>query len=76
MYDFLIPVTCKSQYFVTADGLKIFHLSVPFICSLSSSNEFHGLFMCAGKKYLINILVSLKLLPELEIMGFGYLAVA
>lgn len=32
--------------------------------------------MHAGKKYLINILVSLNLLPELEIMGFGYLAVA
>lgn len=56
-------------------ALRFFSLSVPFIYSLSSSNEFHGLFMLAGKKYLINILVSLNLLPELEIMDFGYLAV-
>jgi len=43
--------------------------------SLSSSSELHSLFMLAGKKHLINILVGLNLLPELEIMYFGYLAV-
>lgn len=42
---------------------------------LSSSNELHGLFMLAGKKHLINILVGLNLSPELEIMYFGHLAV-
>lgn len=54
-------------------ALKFFNLSVLSVYLLSFSNEFHSLF--AGKKYLVNILVCSNLLPELEIMYLGYLAV-
>lgn len=56
-------------------ALRFFNLSMLLAYLLSPSNEFHGLFMLAGKKHLINILVGLNLLPELEMMYFGYLAV-